>query len=263
VPDRPTTARLAATVVLLRDAPGPVPDAGPLQVFLQRRVAAMAFAGGMTVFPGGGVDAADRPDPERWSGPDPQWWARRFGCTAEEAGALVQAAVRETFEECGVLLAGPGPVDATARDDLVARRRTLADVLREAGPLRADLLAPWARWVTPEGEPRRYDTAFFVARVPEGQEADARTTEAVEATWWYPADVLEHERRGALRMLPPTRHTLEEVAAHRDTPSVLRAARDRVARTYRPVLRRDGARGVVTLPDDPAFRAELNLGPGA
>jgi hypothetical protein len=115
--------------------------------------------------------------------------------------------------------------------------------------------------VTPEGEPRRYDAAFFVARVPEGQEADAHTTEAVEATWWYPADVLERERRGALRLLPPTRHTLEEVAAHADAASVLRAARDRVVRTYRPVLRRDGGRAVVTLPDDPAFRAELDLGP--
>jgi hypothetical protein len=62
-------------------------------------------------------------------------------------------------------------------------------------------------------------------------------------------------------MLPPTRHTLEEVAAHRDTASVLGAARDRVVRTYRPVLHRDGGRGVVTLPDDPAFRAELDLGP--
>ena len=88
-----------------------------------------------------------------------------------------------------MLLAGPGgtTVDAEARDDLLARRRTLGDVLGAVGlPLRADLLAPWVRWITPEAEPRRYDTAFFVAVVPDGQEADARTTEAVEAVWWYP-----------------------------------------------------------------------------
>ena len=89
------------------------------------------------------------------------------------------------------------PSTRTARDDLLARRRTLGDVLGAAGlPLRADLLAPWVRWVTPEAEPRRYDTAFFVAVVPDGQEADARTTEAVEATWWYPAEALDGAQRG-------------------------------------------------------------------
>lgn len=219
----------------------------------------MAFAGGMTVFPGGGVDAGDRPDPALWRGPDPRWWADRFGCPPEEAAALVAAAVRETFEECGVLLAGPGAVDPTARDDLAARRRTLPDVLAAAGlPLRADLLAPWARWVTPEAEPRRYDAAFFVARVPDGQEADARTTEAVEATWWRPRDALDGARRGELRLMPPTRHTLEEVAAHPDSAAVLEAARHRAVTTYRPVLHRDGTRTVVSVPEAP----ELRFDPG-
>jgi 8-oxo-dGTP pyrophosphatase MutT (NUDIX family) len=244
-------ARPAATVVLLRDAP----DGGALQVFLQRRVAGMAFAGGMTVFPGGGVDAGDRVDPAGWRGPDPAWWAHRFGVGAEEAGALVVTAVRETFEECGVLLAGPGAVPQGARDDLVTRRRTLPEVLAAAGlPLRADLLGPWVRWVTPEAEPRRYDTAFFVARVPEGQEADARTTEAVEATWWRPEEALE---RGDVRLLPPTRHTLEEIAGHPDAAAVLDAARTRAVPTYLPRLDRDGGRTVVTVPGAPALRFDL------
>ena len=86
-----------------------------MQVFLQRRVAGMAFAGGMTVFPGGGVDTGDRPDPGLWRGPGADWWARRFGCSPDEAGALVVAAVRETFEECGVLLAGPGALPSIRR----------------------------------------------------------------------------------------------------------------------------------------------------
>jgi 8-oxo-dGTP pyrophosphatase MutT (NUDIX family) len=254
VPTSPPAARPAATVLLLRDAPG----GGPLQVFLQRRVAGMAFAGGMTVFPGGGVDAGDRPGTVPWRGPAPPWWAERLGCSPDEAAALVVAAVRETFEECGVLLADRGPVDATARDDLAARRRTLPDVLADAGlAIRADLLAPWARWVTPESEPRRYDTAFFVARVPEGQEADARTTEAVEATWWSPHDALDGADRGTLRLLPPTRHTLEEIAAYPGVAAVLDAARSRPVRTYRPVLERDGRRLVVTVPDDPALRFDL------
>ena len=129
-----------------------------------------------------------------------------------------------------MLLAGPGgtTVDPQARDDLLARRRTLGDVLGAAGlPLRADLLAPWVRWVTPEAEPRRYDTAFFVAVVPDGQDADARTTEAVEATWWYPAEALDGAQRGELRLMPPTLHTLQEIAGHADVAAVLAAARVR------------------------------------
>jgi 8-oxo-dGTP pyrophosphatase MutT (NUDIX family) len=253
VPSPPAAVRLAATVLLLRDAPG-----GGLQVFLQRRVAGMAFAGGMTVFPGGGVDAGDRTDAVRWHGPGPDWWARRFDHPADDAAALVVAAVRETFEECGVLLADPGTVDPAARDDLVARHRTLPDVLDTAGlALRADLLAPWARWVTPEAEPRRYDTAFFVARLPDGQDADARTTEAVEATWWSPADALGAGSRGELRLMPPTRHTLQEIAVHGDTAAVLEAARTRVVRTHRPVVRRAEGRIVVTVPDAPELRFDV------
>jgi 8-oxo-dGTP pyrophosphatase MutT (NUDIX family) len=257
VPTRPVGVRLAATVLLLRDAAGPA----PLQVFLQRRVDGMAFAPGMTVFPGGAVDATDRYDPARWSGPDPRWWAHRLGCTPDEAAALVYAAVREVFEECGVLLAGSGPVEGVdlqaARADVVHRRRTLGDVLATAAlRLRADLLGPWVRWVTPETEPRRYDTAFFVARLPEGQEADSHTTEAVEAAWWYPADALEGRRRGDLMLMRPTRHTLEEIAGHPDVASVLDAARERVVRTHRPVQRRDDGRDV-------AVREPLDLGPGA
>jgi 8-oxo-dGTP pyrophosphatase MutT (NUDIX family) len=255
-------ARPAATVVLLQDALRPGPGGSRLQVFLQRRVAGMAFAGGMTVFPGGSVDTGDRLDPALWRGPDPRWWARRFGCDADEAGALVVAAVRETFEECGVLLAGPGPgvgesgaVDPDARDDLVARRRTLGDVLGAAGlPLRADLLAPWVRWVTPEAEPRRYDTAFFVAAVPDGQEADARTTEAVEAGWWYPHDALD----GGLLLMPPTRHTLEEIAEYGDAAAVVAAAQQRVVQVHRPVIHRDGRRVVVSVPGDPSLEFDVS-----
>ena len=255
----PAAARPAATVVLLRDAPLPGPGGATVQVFLQRRVAGMAFAGGMTVFPGGSVDTGDRPHPDLWQGPGADWWARHFGCLPDEAGPLVVAAVRETFEECGVLLAGPGEVDPAARDDLLTRRRTLTDVLGAAGlPLRADLLAPWARWVTPEAEPRRYDTAFFVAAVPDGQEADARTTEAVEATWWYPAEALSGALRGELRLMPPTQHTLEEITGFTGVADVLAAARRRVVRVHRPVVHRDGRRVVVTVPGDPALRFDVD-----
>ncbi len=141
------------------------------------------------------------PDAALWAGPEPAWWGERLACSAELAGALVQAAVRETFEECGVLLAGPdvpaADTLAPERAALVARRRTLGTCSADAAlVLRSDLLRAWSRWITPEESPRRYDTVFFVARVPAGQDADAHTTEAVEAAWWHPAEALERWERG-------------------------------------------------------------------
>jgi 8-oxo-dGTP pyrophosphatase MutT (NUDIX family) len=214
-------------VILVRDAPH-------LEVFLQRRVAGMAFAGGMTVFPGGGVADDDR-TPGSWTGRPPSWFAERLRCDDALAAAFVHAAVRETFEECGVLLAGHGTAPAHEREELVSRPRTLDQVLATAErTLDADLLLPWARWITPEASPRRYDTAFFVAAVPEGQEADARTTEAVEATWWAPAEALAQAERGELALMLPTITTLEELAEHPDTAAVLAAADKRVIEPITP-----------------------------
>ncbi|WP_142052444.1 NUDIX hydrolase [Pseudonocardia kunmingensis] len=258
MPPAPVDPRPAATVLLLRDHPAPPPGRTPLQVFLQRRVAGMVFAGGMTVFPGGGVDAGDRTEAEHWTGPDSQWWGDRFGHPAELGGALVHAAVRETFEECGVLLAGPDVPPGTQRyrDDLLARRRTLGDVLTACGlALRADLLRPWARWITPPGPPRRYDTAFFAALVPEGQEADAHTTEAVEATWWHPDEALEHWRRGEMQLMPPTSYTLQEIAEHAESGTVLDAAAGREIRPIVPGVRKEGDLLVAVLPDETAVPA--------
>lgn len=265
MPTESVVPKPAATVLLLRDDPDPPPGRDPLQVFLQRRVAGMAFAGGLTVFPGGGVDPADRPDPARWSGPSPARWGERLACDAELAGALVHAAVRETFEECGVLLAGPGAVPHHEREALVAHRRTLGVVLAGNGlTLRSELLAAWSRWITPEPSPKRYDTAFFVARVPEGQEADARTTEAVEAAWWHPATALEHWQRGDMQLMPPTFTSLREIAEHPDAESVLAAAAQRDITPITPMVRRDGDRVVVVLPGEPGYEAaEMHLTPGS
>ncbi|GAY10893.1 NUDIX domain-containing protein [Pseudonocardia sp. N23] len=220
----PVVPRPAATVLLLRDDPD-----GRLQVFLQRRVKGMAFAGGMTVFPGGGVDASDRADGVAWEGPEPGWWADRLRCTTDEAAGFVLAAVRETFEECGVLLADGAAVDAAtlaeARDDVAQRRRPFGDVLAGLGlRIRADQLRAWARWITPIVQPRRYDTAFFTAIVPPGQEADAQTTEAVEAAWWTPAAALEAFRDGEIGLMRPTRTILTDISAFPDSAALHAAA---------------------------------------
>jgi len=214
----------------------------------------MAFAGGMTVFPGGSVDSGDHQEIRAWTGPPPVAWAARLGCDHELAAALVQAAVRETFEECGVLLAGPGRVPAGARQDLIAHRVTLGDVLAKAGlTLRADLLRAWSRWITPEDSPKRYDTAFFVALVPDGQAADAHTTEAVEAAWWHPVQALECWRRREIALMLPTVRTLEEIGEHADAQAVLAAADARTIRPTRPQVQRTGDEAAVLLPGHPGL----------
>lgn len=266
VTSAPAIPRPAATVLLVRDHPDPAPGRSRLQVFLQRRVTGMAFAGGMTVFPGGGVDTADHGADITWTGPGPDTWAGRLSCDVDLAGAFVCAAVRETFEECGVLLA-----DATtgslqdARADLVHRRSTLGEVLNGAGlALRSDLLRAWARWVTPEESPKRYDTAFFVALVPEGQEADAHTSEAVEATWWHPADALASWESGDMQLMPPTFHTLQEIVGMPDSAAVLAAAEGRVVQPVIPRVRKVNGRVVLVLPDDPEYATSpTHFSPGA
>lgn len=203
--------------MLVRDA------ASGLEVFTLQRVAQMVFAAGMTVFPGGGVDVRDADDIP-WTGPGAEWWADRFRIDAAAARSIVVAAVRELYEETGVLLAGSPRPDAAEvmvdsdydadRAAVAAHRRSLAGVLRERDArIRADLLHPWARWITPPGRSRRYDTFFFVAALPAGQRADCVTTEAAAGGWNRPADVLRAGERGEVGLMPPTVAMLTDLAA--------------------------------------------------
>lgn len=226
MPEVIATPRDAATVVLVRDG------VSGLEVFLLRRVAEMAFAAGMTVFPGGGVDAADDTDVD-WAGPGPSWWANRFGTDPVAARMLVVAAVRETFEECGVLLAtggdglvpSPGEV-AADRDALVAKELSFGGLMRRrALTLRADWLAPLAHWITPPVSVRRYSTHFFLAALPDGQEADGSTSEASAVAWVRPGDALEAWSRGVHSLLPPTWARLRELSSYRTVADAFAAER--------------------------------------
>ena len=226
----PLPVRPAATVMLIRDA-----DVA-LEVFLMRRHGAMAFAAGMTVFPGGGVDDRDRDGAlvgnGAWFGPEPAWWAERFGVEPDLAEALVCAAARETFEESGVLFAGPADdpdgivADASvyhrARAALEDRSLSFADFLRaEDLVLRADLLRPWSNWVTPEEErTRRYDTYFFVGALPDGQRADGDNTESDQAGWSSPQAAIDDFAEGRALLLPPTWSQLDSLTG-RTVPEVL------------------------------------------
>ncbi|OBK27859.1 NUDIX hydrolase [Mycobacterium asiaticum] len=245
----PLPARPAATIMLVRDAPGGV------DVFLMRRHSKMEFAPGVIVFPGGGVDDRDRNADIAWAGPPPQWWAERFGIETELAIALVCSAVRETFEESGVLFAGPadgpdgpdGPIGvvgdasvyAEARRALDDRTLSFADFLRNENlVLRSDLLRPWANWVTPEAErTRRYDTYFFVAALPEGQRADGDNTESDRAGWARPQDAIDDFEAGRNILLPPTWTQLDSLAG-RTVAEVL--AVDRQITPVQPLLEKRG-----------------------
>lgn len=255
----PVPAKDSATVVLVRNAGNDTVDTvdtagatGPgIEVFLQRRVRTMAFASGMTVFPGGGVDVQDADASVGWVGPEPGLWARWFSCSEPLARALVCTVVREAFEESGVLLAGTATEVVTdtgayadARAALTSGELSLAEFLADAGlVVRADLLRPWANWVTPEEEPRRYDARFFVAALPEGQVADGATTEAESTCWRSPADAIADAEAGRVSLMPPTWHTLAEIGRFSSVAEVL--ASERTIRRIMPKLVNDGDRIVV------------------
>jgi 8-oxo-dGTP pyrophosphatase MutT (NUDIX family) len=215
----PAEPRPASTVVLLRDGDG-LP--GGLEVYLLRRHVSMEFAPGMRVFPGGGVDPRDAElDSVLWAGPTPDEWAARMGCTVLEATELVCAAVRETFEESGVLLAGTADsvVGDTTGADWEADRAALesselpmTDLLERRGlVLRTDLLSVLGGWLTPVFEPRRYRTWFFVAALPEGQITRDVSGESDKVTWMSVRDAIRAVDDGSMLMLPPTYATLCEL----------------------------------------------------
>lgn len=220
----PAPARPAATVVLLR------PHGDNFQVYVLRRATTMVF-GGVYAFPGGVVDPSDQPTTIRTD------WSARLGVGPEQARAVVGAAARELFEESGILLAGPvdepdRTVTATGTGDweadraAVARRElSMTELLaRRSLRLRDDLLLPWARWVTPDFEPRRYDTWFFAALLPDAQTARDVSGEADGTAWISPG-------AADLPMLPPTRRTLDQIAACGSIPGVVAASAHRDAAT--------------------------------
>lgn len=194
----PVTPREAATVILLRDGPS------GLETWLLRRVAQMSFAAGMSVFPGGGVDPVDSDGARSQT---EAAVAAQLEVSAEHAAKLLRTAAREVAEETDVRL-----------------------------PLEA--IHPWARWITPEAEPRRYDTYFFVAVVPEGGVAAAITGEASHADWIPVSQALAEYEQGSRPMVPPTVLNLIEVAGLGTAAQVLATAGSRPVRPIMPVLRK-------------------------
>ncbi len=238
-----------------------------------RRQRSMAFAPGAYVFPGGSVDDSDADGGHGWAGPPAGQFASAVGLPAAGAEALIRAAVRETFEECGVLLAGRSAEAALAdtsgedweadRQALAGKSISLAELLVRRGlMLRSDLLTPWSRWITPEAEPRRYDTRFFVARLPDGQRALGGTGESDEAAWLRPDAALAAAEAGDLVLLPPTAVTLQELAAHPEVAAMVGTRRQIVLR--QPVITFTDGQAWLVIPDagTPASPLVRPPGPG-
>ena len=254
-PAEPIVPLDSSTVIVVRD------DHGPLEVFMLERHIQSDFAGGAYVFPGGKLDPADA-DPAL-AGIVDGWeeLAARMEENAELVRALAVCAIRETFEEAGVLLARHDDGTPVRLDDpqwedlrvkLASRELTAADLAKETGiRYAADLLRFWQRWVTPIFAPKRYDTRFFVAVMPEGQTPLHDDVETTASTWVRPADAIARGRSGELVIIFPTRMTLESLGGLETTASVFDAS---AARSTQPVLPRfavEDGEGRVYLPGDP------------
>ena len=261
VPVRP-----AATLLLVDDRP-------ELEVLVLLRRKASKFVGGMSVFPGGGVDDEDAASAVAAlaDGLD-EGTARRRLELSQGGLAFWMAAVRETFEEAGVLLArAPDAAEPISfadralrarfdahRGEVDAGRARLADVLESEGlRLATDRIHYVARWITPTGPPRRYDTRFFIAKAPAGQQARADETEAVDAEWMRPADALARFAQGELRMLPPTVGMLRILSGFVSAEEAVASAKRQQDQPDQPA--RVGGRGGhwrVLLPGDDGYTGD-------
>jgi len=222
--DAPVVPRPAATLLLARDG------AAGVEVLMVRRHDASGFAAGAMVFPGGVVHAEDG---------DPRLRARCHGLDRLPPALASSgvAAIRETFEECGVLLArraGGAPIAGAAHAALVARHQTavaahaeawLDMILAEDLEVACEHLVPFAHWITPESRPKRFDTHFFLAPAPVDQIPAHDAREAVEALWVEPRALVAAADAGTYRLVFATRMNLLKLAASPTVEAALAAAR--------------------------------------
>ena len=249
----PVTPLKASTVMLVR----PVDPANParfqgstpldkrvappngIELFMIRRQKSMSFAPDAVVFPGGRVDPKDSDPALPWAGPTPAEWAAKLHQTEDDVRRIIVAAVREVFEECGVLLAGHDadsvvhdvstPEWGEERDKLIAHEQSFAEVLiRHNLYIRSDLLSYCANWVTPLFSPKRFDTFFFAALCPEGQTPDDCSTEASIADWVDPQWAFDLGDSGEIILLPPTIYNLNFVYRAKSLDELLHTDREHI-----------------------------------
>lgn len=228
----PVTPVPAATLLLVRDGPEGI------EVLLTTRHTAAGFAAGAAVFPGGKLDASDHARAKADGASDP----------------FPIAAIRETFEESGILLArrtaGSAMLSGSELDDLLARQPSSQDfsalIDRAELILATELLVPFAHWITPVDQPKRYDTRFLMAPAPPGQTARHDGHEAVEVHWLTAAGAIAAARAGRIKLVMATRLNLLKLGRSRTVAEALEAARRSEIVTVQPEL--------VQTAGGPAFR---------
>lgn len=251
----------ASTVVVLRDRNEAV------ETFMVCRHKGSGFMGGVHVFPGGKLDRSDSDRVWLSLSNDPiENLAQRMNETDRElALGLAIAAIRETFEEAGVLLATSSrEIDVPSLRMELHRGEPFTAIAERVG-LSADTraLTPYARWITPEVERSRFDTRFFLAALPEGQQASHDGTETTAATWLRPEQALREMEEGRIMLAPPTVRTLQWLAGFASSSATIGASAKRTPPLVRPTVVSDRDGWFLALPGDPAHAESEPVLPGS
>ncbi|HWV97763.1 MAG TPA: NUDIX hydrolase [Xanthobacteraceae bacterium] len=255
---QPAAARPASTILLLRDGKSAI------EVFMMVRHYQIEFASGALVFPGGSVDPGDRDIVD-----DPVLCGQRDGFDAMARQFRV-AAIRETFEESGILLARP-----RGSQELIAASRAAAIADAHRGALcegkisfreilsvneltpAIDLLAHYAHWITPEGQPKRFDTHFFLAKAPPEQVGAHDGRESTDSIWVSPQDAVQGGETGRFKLPFPTTRNLIRLGKQPTVAAAIEDARRSRVVTVMPVVTRDGDTRRLKIPADAGYDGEL------
>src|SRR3984893_4962415 len=254
------TPRPASTILMLRHGAA----ADEIEVFMMVRHYEIDFNSGALVFPGGSVDKNDKEiiaRPELYSGGE--------GLDASGLGFLI-AAIRETFEESGILLARPkgskalvdakraGEIEAAHRSDLNERKVTFLKVLTDNGMMLAlDQLGPYAHWITPEGMPKRFDTWFFLAAAPPDQLGAHDGKESTDSIWVSPREALEGGESGRVKLPFPTTRNLIKLGKQESVKAALDDARGKSIVTVMPVMTKLNGGRQLRIPKEAGYDGEL------
>jgi 8-oxo-dGTP pyrophosphatase MutT (NUDIX family) len=256
-------ARPASTILLLRDSAG-ADGNGEIEVFMMVRHYEIDFNSGALVFPGGSVDAGDHDIAGRG-----ELYTGGEGLDAEALGFRI-AAIRETFEESGILLAKPrgsttlvdakraGEIEAANRAALCEGKTTFLKLLTDNGLLLTlDELVPYAHWITPEGMPKRFDTWFFLAAAPPEQAGAHDGKESTDSIWVSPREALAGGESGRFKLPFPTTRNLIKLGKHRTVKSALDDARGKSIVTVMPVMTRENGGRQLRIPAEAGYDGEL------
>src|SRR3954462_10077937 len=252
--------RNASTILLLRDST----ERKEIEVFMMVRHYEIDFNSGALVFPGGSVDKGDNEiiaDPSLYSGGE--------GMDAGELSFRI-AAIRETLEESGILLARPkgskalvdarraSEIEAAHRTALCESKTTFLKVLTDNGMLLAlDELVPYAHWITPEGMPKRFNTWFFLAAAPPDQAGAHDGKESTDSIWVSPREALAGGESGRFKLPFPTTRNLIKLGKHRTVKSALDAARGKSIVTVMPVMTRENGARQLRTPAEAGYDGEV------